>query len=152
MLVSSLNGAAQLCIFEQWVDPGHGAPTHVHAVEEVLTVLAGEAEICVKDERAVLSRQQSVVIPANNEHGFKNVGSGRLHSCHSGVTDFRGDLRRLWREHQPLGLPEDALAYVGGRYRVVLEIRLTCPLVRRSTNRTKADCEWRPYPDNARSS
>jgi hypothetical protein len=61
------------------VEPGHGAPTHVHAVEKVLTVLAGEAEIWVKDERAVLTRQQSVVISANNEQGFKNVGSGRLH-------------------------------------------------------------------------
>ena len=79
MLVSSLNGAAQLCIFEQWVEPGRGAPTHVHAVEEVLTVLAGETEIWIKDERAVLTRKQSVVISANNEHGFKNVGSGRLH-------------------------------------------------------------------------
>jgi quercetin dioxygenase-like cupin family protein len=79
MLVSSLNGAAQLCIFEQWVEPGHGAPTHVHPVEEVLTVLAGEAEIWVKGERAVVTRQQTIVIPADNEHGFKNVGSGRLH-------------------------------------------------------------------------
>ncbi|TIU60387.1 MAG: cupin, partial [Mesorhizobium sp.] len=28
MLVSASNGAAQLCIFEQWVEPTVGAPTH----------------------------------------------------------------------------------------------------------------------------
>ena len=45
MRVSGLTGAAQLCVFEQWCDPGCGAPAHVHTVEEVLTVLYGCAEI-----------------------------------------------------------------------------------------------------------
>jgi hypothetical protein len=27
MLVSAGNGATQLCIFEQWIAPGNGAPT-----------------------------------------------------------------------------------------------------------------------------
>ena len=39
MRVSAANGATQLCIFEQWIAPGNGAPTHSHPVEEVLTVL-----------------------------------------------------------------------------------------------------------------
>ena len=30
MLVSARNGAAQLCVFQQWVVPGSGAPTHSH--------------------------------------------------------------------------------------------------------------------------
>jgi len=38
MVVSAATGAAELCIFEQWVAPGNGAPTHSHPVEEVLTV------------------------------------------------------------------------------------------------------------------
>jgi len=33
------------CIFEQWIAPGAGAPTHSHPVEEVLTVRDGEAEM-----------------------------------------------------------------------------------------------------------
>ncbi len=49
MLVSASNGAAQLCIFEQWIAPGTGAPTHFHPVEEVLTVREGEAERPVAD-------------------------------------------------------------------------------------------------------
>src|SRR5277367_1426179 len=47
MLVSALNGAAQLCIFEQQVAPGTGAPTHSRPVEEVLTVLEGEADMWI---------------------------------------------------------------------------------------------------------
>ncbi len=45
MRVSAANGGAQLCLFEQWCEPGHGAPTHLHAVEEVLHVLDGEADV-----------------------------------------------------------------------------------------------------------
>jgi quercetin dioxygenase-like cupin family protein len=45
MLVSASNGSAQLCIFEQWIAPGAGAPIHVHTVEEVLSVRDGQAEM-----------------------------------------------------------------------------------------------------------
>jgi mannose-6-phosphate isomerase-like protein (cupin superfamily) len=79
MRVSALTGAAQLCLFEQWCDPGRGAPTHMHAVEEVLTVLAGEAEVWLADERRPLTGGQSVVVPAGIAHGFRNTGTGTLH-------------------------------------------------------------------------
>jgi quercetin dioxygenase-like cupin family protein len=79
MRVSALTGSAQLCIFEQWCDPGCGAPTHLHAVEEVLTVLDGEAEVWLGDETAVLKAGQSVVIPAGRKHGFRNTGPSTLH-------------------------------------------------------------------------
>src|SRR5438128_388251 len=49
MRVSAENGATQLCIFEQWIAPGAGAPTHRHPIEEVLTVIAGEAEMWLDD-------------------------------------------------------------------------------------------------------
>ena len=79
MRVSALTGAAQLCVFEQWCDPGCGAPTHLHAVEEVLSVLSGQAEIWVAEERARVATGQSVVVPAGHPHGFRNTGSGTLH-------------------------------------------------------------------------
>ena len=59
MLVSAGNGAAQLCMFEQWVAPGAGAPTHSHPVEEILTVL---------------------IVPAGRKHGFSNSGATILHT------------------------------------------------------------------------
>jgi mannose-6-phosphate isomerase-like protein (cupin superfamily) len=79
MRVSALTSAVQLCQFEQWCDEGKGAPTHLHAVEEILTVLAGRAEIWVEEERTVLTASQSVVVPAGRRHGFRNVGTGTLH-------------------------------------------------------------------------
>ena len=63
MRVSAVAGSTQLCIFEQWCDPGCGAPTHLHAVEEVLTVLDG----------------QSLIVPAGIKHGFRNTGTTTLH-------------------------------------------------------------------------
>jgi quercetin dioxygenase-like cupin family protein len=79
MIVSAANGASELCIFEQWVAPGAGAPSHSHRVEEVLTVRAGEAEIWLAGERVTLAAGQSVIVPARANHGFRNSGSGTLH-------------------------------------------------------------------------
>jgi mannose-6-phosphate isomerase-like protein (cupin superfamily) len=79
MLVSAVNGAAQLCIFEQQVAPGTGAPTHSHPVEEVLTVRDGEAEMWIGDSRVTVSAGQSLLIPAGRLHGFRNSGTGTLH-------------------------------------------------------------------------
>jgi mannose-6-phosphate isomerase-like protein (cupin superfamily) len=79
MLCSAVTGARQLCLFEQWCEPGRGAPTHLHAVEEVLTVVDGEAEFWLGDGGSMLTRGQSVIVPAGLKHGFRNVGSGVLH-------------------------------------------------------------------------
>jgi quercetin dioxygenase-like cupin family protein len=79
MLVSAGNGAAQLCIFEQWIAPGTGAPTHWHPVEEVLTVREGEAEMWIDEVRVTVSAGQSLIVPAGRKHGFRNSGEGTLH-------------------------------------------------------------------------
>jgi mannose-6-phosphate isomerase-like protein (cupin superfamily) len=79
MLVSAGNGATQLCIFEQWVAPGVGAPTHSHPVEEVLTVRDGEAEMWIDDARIIVQAGQSLIVPAGRKHGFRNSGNAPLH-------------------------------------------------------------------------
>src|SRR5262247_915589 len=79
MLISARNGATQLCVFEQWVAPGAGAPTHRHSVEEVLTVCAGEAEMWIEAERLTVPAGRSLIIPAGRNHGFHNSGSLTLH-------------------------------------------------------------------------
>jgi quercetin dioxygenase-like cupin family protein len=79
MLVSAANGAMQLCIFEQWVAPGNGAPTHSHPVEEVLTVREGEAEMWIDEQRVKVSEGQSLLVPAGRKHGFRNSGTDTLH-------------------------------------------------------------------------
>ena len=79
MRMSFLLGGRQLCIFDQFCDPGLGAPVHIHAVEEVLEVIAGSAEVLLNDETAQLSADQSVLIPAGTRHGFRNTGTDTLH-------------------------------------------------------------------------
>ena len=79
MVTSAQNGAVQLCIFEQWVAPGAGAPTHHHSAEEVLTVCAGEAEMWIETERLTVQAGRSLIIPAGRSHGFRNSGSSTLH-------------------------------------------------------------------------
>jgi mannose-6-phosphate isomerase-like protein (cupin superfamily) len=79
MLISAQNGGTQLCMFEQWVAPGNGAPTHSHPVEEVLTVRAGEAEMWLDQEKVVVRAGQSLIVPAGRLHGFRNSGNVTLH-------------------------------------------------------------------------
>jgi len=79
MRTSAVNGAGQLCIFEQWCETGHGAPTHLHAVEEVLHVLDGKADVWIGDEHATLTSGQLVIVPAGRKHGFSNAGATVLH-------------------------------------------------------------------------
>lgn len=79
MLVSAQAGADQLCIFEQWVAPGAGAPTHHHSVEEVLMVIVGDAELWLDGTSLRMAAGQSFVVPARQRHGFRNVGTGQLH-------------------------------------------------------------------------
>ena len=79
MLVSARNGATQLCMFEQWIAPGVGAPTHRHPVEEGLTVREGEAEMWIEQAHMTLAAGQSLIVPAGRLHGFRNCGSSKLH-------------------------------------------------------------------------
>ncbi len=79
MLASALAGAKELCIFEQWIAPGAGAPTHSHSVEEVLTIREGEAEMWIDDARIAVSAGQLLVIQAGRKHGFRNAGTATLH-------------------------------------------------------------------------
>ena len=79
MRVSATVTAHQLCIFDQYCEPGLGAPMHLHAVEEVLEVFSGTAEITLGAETTTVTANQSVLIPAGARHGFKNIGTDILH-------------------------------------------------------------------------
>jgi mannose-6-phosphate isomerase-like protein (cupin superfamily) len=95
MRASAANSAKQLCMFEQWCDPGHGAPSHLHAVEEVLCVREGQADVWIDDEHVTLTAGQLVIVPAGRKHGFSNVGETVLHiESTLRRARFRGGLRR----------------------------------------------------------
>jgi mannose-6-phosphate isomerase-like protein (cupin superfamily) len=105
MVVSARNGAAQLCIFEQWVAIGAGAPTHAHPVEEVLTVREGEAEMWIDGARAIVTSGQSLIVPAGRMHGFRNSGTATLHihavlasPVFEATLEGAADVTRRWGE------------------------------------------------------
>jgi quercetin dioxygenase-like cupin family protein len=104
MLVAASNGARELCIFEQWVAPGAGAPSHFHQAEEVLTVLEGEADVWIDEKHTPLRPGQSVIVPARSVHGFNNTGTATLHvhavmaeSSFEVVYEGRSDVVRRWQ-------------------------------------------------------
>ena len=76
---SRSTGATQLCVLEQWHEPGELTPTHQHrASEETITVLAGRGEFWAGDDHRVLETGSTIVIPPHTWHGFRNVGDGVL--------------------------------------------------------------------------
>ena len=79
MRVSALLGSHQICIFDQFCEPGLGAPKHLHAVEEVLEIFGGTAEVWLNNATHILTANHSVIIPPGHLHGFRNVGDGTLH-------------------------------------------------------------------------
>jgi mannose-6-phosphate isomerase-like protein (cupin superfamily) len=80
MRAGASTGAVQLCVLDQWCEPGMGAPAHTHLeVEELIAVLEGEAEVWVEEERARVGAGASVLIPPGHRHGFTNVGEDVLH-------------------------------------------------------------------------
>jgi mannose-6-phosphate isomerase-like protein (cupin superfamily) len=81
LISAAATGARRLCVFEQWSEPGTGAPAHRHpGVEESVSVFAGEAELWVEDERRRVGPGDTVVVPPDRRHGFTNVGQSTLHT------------------------------------------------------------------------
>ena len=56
------------------VEPGDRLGRHTDSAEEILYVVAGEAEAEVGDERGRLAAGDLAVIPAMVPHGLRNVG------------------------------------------------------------------------------
>jgi quercetin dioxygenase-like cupin family protein len=56
------------------VEPGHRLGTHTDSAEEILLILAGEAEVSLGDERGRLSAGEMALVPAMVPHGLRNAG------------------------------------------------------------------------------
>ena len=81
MHASSATGAAQLCVMEQFVEPGAGAPIHTHfEVEEAIGVISGEAEFACDGVVRRVVAGEAILLPAESWHGFVNVGKVELHT------------------------------------------------------------------------
>jgi mannose-6-phosphate isomerase-like protein (cupin superfamily) len=79
--VSAASGAEQLCVMEQWSEPGTGAPLHVHPdVEEVILVVEGAAEFEVDGVVSRVGAGEALRLPGGSWHTFRNAGDRVLHT------------------------------------------------------------------------
>jgi quercetin dioxygenase-like cupin family protein len=76
---SAALGAERVCAFEQWAEPGTGAPRHRHDEEEVILVPSGGGRFEMDGEEEEVRAGDTVVVRPGVWHGFVNTGEETLH-------------------------------------------------------------------------
>ena len=77
ILLSGKDTAGRYCLIDMHVPPCGGPGPHRHDFEEMFTILEGEIEVTFRGENSVVRAGETVNIPANAPHFFRNA-SGRL--------------------------------------------------------------------------
>lgn len=72
ILVSGAQTAGRYCLIDMLVPDGSGPPPHRHDFEEMFTLLEGELEFTFRGNKTVVKAGETVNIPANAPHVFKN--------------------------------------------------------------------------------
>lgn len=75
ILVSGQDTAGRYTLIDMHVPPGGGPPPHRHDFEEMFTVLDGEIELTFRGEIAVARAGETVNVPANAPHVFRNASN-----------------------------------------------------------------------------
>lgn len=75
ILITGKQTAGRYCLIEMLVPPGGGPPSHRHDFEEMFSVLEGEIELTFRGERTIAGAGDTVNIPANAPHSFRNISS-----------------------------------------------------------------------------
>jgi quercetin dioxygenase-like cupin family protein len=75
ILLSGEDTAGRYCLIDMYVPPGGGPPPHRHDYEESFTVLEGEIEATFRGVRSVVRAGETINIPANAPHTFRNTGA-----------------------------------------------------------------------------
>src|SRR3954471_17240143 len=60
------------------VDPGCRLPRHTDSAEEVIVVIAGEAQVTVGDERTIAAAGEMALVAEMVPHEVRNAGEGVL--------------------------------------------------------------------------
>ena len=72
ILLSGKDTAGRYCLIDMYVPPGGGPPPHRHDFEETFSLLEGELEFVFRGEKQMVKVGESVHIPANASHQFRN--------------------------------------------------------------------------------
>ena len=75
ILLSGKDTAGRYCLIDMHIPPGGGPPPHRHEFEESFTLLEGEMEATFRGEKKTVRAGETLFIPANAPHQFRNVSS-----------------------------------------------------------------------------
>lgn len=73
ILITGEQTDGRYCLIDMRVPPGGGPPPHRHDFEEMFTLLEGELEFTFRGEQVRARAGETVNIPANAPHFFRNV-------------------------------------------------------------------------------
>src|SRR5215217_6214724 len=75
ILLGGEETAGRYTLIDMLVPPGGGPPPHRHDFEEMFTVLEGEIELTFRGAKTVARAGETVNVPANAPHAFRNVST-----------------------------------------------------------------------------
>jgi quercetin dioxygenase-like cupin family protein len=73
VLLTGKDTAGRYCLIDMHVTPCGGPGPHRHDFEEMFTILEGEIEVTFRGEKSVVRAGETVNIPANAPHFFRNT-------------------------------------------------------------------------------
>jgi quercetin dioxygenase-like cupin family protein len=75
VLLGGPDTAGRFCLVDMFVPPGGGPPPHRHDFEETFSLLEGELEFTFRGAKSVVRAGETVHIPANAPHQFRNASA-----------------------------------------------------------------------------
>ena len=75
ILISGQDTDGRYCMIDMLVPTGGGPGPHRHDFEEMFSILEGEIELTFRGEKSLAKAGETVNIPANAPHFFKNVAA-----------------------------------------------------------------------------
>jgi quercetin dioxygenase-like cupin family protein len=72
ILLTGKDTTGRFCLIDMHVPPGGGPPPHRHDFEESFVILEGEIEADFRGSKSLVVAGQTVHIPANAPHQFRN--------------------------------------------------------------------------------
>ncbi|GAA5161815.1 hypothetical protein GCM10023321_46630 [Pseudonocardia eucalypti] len=78
VLVNGKNSAGRYCLIDMLIPPGGGPGPHRHDFEEMFSLLEGEVEFTFRGQRQTVRAGQTVNIPANAPHFFRNASGSTV--------------------------------------------------------------------------
>jgi quercetin dioxygenase-like cupin family protein len=75
ILLTGEDTAGRYCLIDMHIPPGGGPPPHRHDFEETFVLLVGELEATFRGVKQVVRAGETIHIPANAPHQFRNVSA-----------------------------------------------------------------------------